>query len=176
MKAVELTELLWLDLVDLMIWKTEWDGLMVCSMQEWFVSVVNDLCCRFRVERCHCVQLLQHLDYTNILNIIMHKVSVEWTCWQPSLHAKIHQCTGYFFHVSAKWQIFWSSFLVFFSVTCFYVQLSCFWSHKFCWRCHLAFIVIPFSCYLTWYPLIHVVVIRVSKCVRFIYALWLNDI
>jgi len=45
-----------------------------CLLQEWFVSVVSDLCCRFRVERRHCVQLLQRLDYTSILNIIMHKV------------------------------------------------------------------------------------------------------
>jgi len=44
-------------------------------MQDWFVSLVTDLCCRFKVERRHCVRLLQHLDYTSILNIIMHKVN-----------------------------------------------------------------------------------------------------
>jgi hypothetical protein len=38
------------------------------------VSLVSDLCCRYHVDARHCAHLLQHLDYTNILTIIMHKV------------------------------------------------------------------------------------------------------
>ena len=43
-------------------------------VQEWFIALVASRCCSLQSESFECAQLLQHLDYCSILNIMMAKV------------------------------------------------------------------------------------------------------
>jgi len=72
---------------------SEW---VVHCWQEWFVSVVSDLSCRFKVERRHCVRLLQRLDYTSVLSIIMHKVGRFFTVMILQYFAVLFWCRHHF--------------------------------------------------------------------------------
>lgn len=50
---------------------------MFVTIQEWFSSLVASLCCSANPDAAVCAQLLQHLDYCSILNILMASVSLS---------------------------------------------------------------------------------------------------